>query len=280
MYLSQHYEDYMHLMKVHSLSGGKTSSYMAVHYPADYNVFALVTIDDSKCSPTDKGLIQKVSDKIGKEFIATAEDDSTLIAMLDLEQLLGKEITWLTGKSFEKTIGNQFLPNKLIRYCTTEMKIRPIWDWWYKNFNQKIKMGIGYRYDEKERAERFTTSFKGITGKRGIRNKWEELEWREGWFPLIDDKIGHYQVYQWSEKSGIKFPKDSNCVGCFHKPVQQLRKNWDDNTSKLQWFSNQEMKSKGTWKDNITYEQIKKVGIQQDFFFGTGSGCEAGFCTD
>ena len=268
------------MKKIHSLSGGKTSSYMAVHYPADYNVFALVTIDDPKCSPTDKGLIKKVSDKIGKEFIATAEDDSTLIAMFDLEQLLGKEITWLTGKSFEKTIGNQFLPNKLIRYCTTEMKIRPIWDWWYKNFNQKIKMGIGYRYDEKERAERFTTSFKGITGKRGTRNKWEELEWREGWFPLIDDKIGHYQVYQWSEKSGIKFPKDSNCVGCFHKPVQQLRKNWDDNTSKLQWFADKEKIGKGSWKENINYEQIKKIGIQQDFFFGTGSGCEGGFCTD
>ena len=34
---------------VNSLSGGKTSSYMAVHYPADYNVFALVTTLDKKC---------------------------------------------------------------------------------------------------------------------------------------------------------------------------------------------------------------------------------------
>lgn len=96
---------YLFNMKtIHSLSGGKTSSYMAVHYPADYNLFALVTIDDINCQPKDKGLIQKVSDKIGKDFIATAEDNSTLIAMFDLEQLIGKEIIWVTGKSFDNVI--------------------------------------------------------------------------------------------------------------------------------------------------------------------------------
>jgi len=267
---------------VHSLSGGKTSSYMAVHYPADYNIFALVTIDDFSCSPS-KDLVKKVSDKIGKEFIATAEDDKTLIAMFDLEQKLGKEIIWVTGLSFDKIVDTKggLLPSKLRRFCTTEMKIRPIWDWWYKNIGEKIRMGIGYRFDEKERAERFNTSFKGIIGKlNGGRNKWEEIEWREGWFPLIDNKIGHYTVYQWAQKSGIEFPKDSNCVGCFHKPVQQLRKNWDDHRNKLKWFASQEQKGKGNWKEDISYSQIKKVGLQQDFFFGTGSGCQAGFCTD
>jgi diphthamide synthase (EF-2-diphthine--ammonia ligase) len=33
---------------VNSLSGGKTSSYLAVHYPADYNVFSLVRTDDKR----------------------------------------------------------------------------------------------------------------------------------------------------------------------------------------------------------------------------------------
>jgi hypothetical protein len=30
------------MITVNSLSGGKTSSYLAKHYPADYNLFALV----------------------------------------------------------------------------------------------------------------------------------------------------------------------------------------------------------------------------------------------
>ena len=29
-----------------------------------------------------------------------------------------------------------------------------------------------------------------------------------------------------------------------------------------------------------TYEQIKQMMIQSEFQFGTGSGCQAGFCTD
>jgi diphthamide synthase (EF-2-diphthine--ammonia ligase) len=77
---------------INSLSGGKTSSYMAIHYPADYNIFSLVTINEPKAAPKDYKLTQYVSDKIGKEFIATAEDDATLIVMRDLEQILGKEI--------------------------------------------------------------------------------------------------------------------------------------------------------------------------------------------
>jgi len=86
---------------INSLSGGKTSSYMAVHYPADYNIFALVTIEDNNCRPKDESIIKYVSDKIGRYFIATAEDDSTLYAMRDLEQLVGKEIIWVVGESFD-----------------------------------------------------------------------------------------------------------------------------------------------------------------------------------
>jgi hypothetical protein len=268
---------------VASLSGGKTSSYMAVHYPADYNVFSLVTIEDPKCSPKDKGLIQKVSDKLGKEFIATAEDDKTLQVIFDLEQMIGREIIWVNGRTFEqvnrKATGGKGLPNQMWRFCTTEMKMRPIWDWWYKNIKEKIAMNIGFRFDEKERAERISTSFKGIVGNSGTRNKWEEIEWREARFPLIDNKIGHYTVKQWADSSGLIFPEDSNCVGCFWKPVQQLRKNWDDNPDKMQWFADQESESK-RWKKEMTYDQVKKVGLQQDFFFGTGSGCQAGYCTD
>jgi len=267
---------------IHSLSGGKTSSYMAVHYPADYNIFALVRIDDVNCKPKDSAIIKYVSEKINQEFIATAEDDSTLFAMMELEQIIGKEIIWVTGNSFDYIIDKKggWLPSVLRRFCTTEMKIKPIFDWWYAHIGEKIRMGIGYRYDEMERKTRFSTSFRGIVGKRGTRNKWEDIEWREGWFPLIDDKISYPKIIEWAENCGIFFPNDSNCVGCFHKRDMQIRKNWIDNPEKLLWFSNQEKKGKVTWKNGISYDKIKELSIQQDFIFGGGSGCQGGFCTD
>ena len=71
------------MQTVNSLSGGQTSSYIAANYPADYNVFALVTTDDKSCIYPDKKIRQIVSDKINKEFIGTLEDDLIITTILD-----------------------------------------------------------------------------------------------------------------------------------------------------------------------------------------------------
>lgn len=268
---------------VNSLSGGKTSSYMATHYPADYDIFALVRINDHRASPKDPWLARAVSDKINADFIATAEDDKTLVLMLELEQKIGREITWVTGPTFDEVISSKkALPNRRWRFCTSEMKIQPIFNWWRQNIGEVVDMRIGYRYDESERADRFTDTNKVVIGKSksGKRNKWGLVKWRNGLFPLIEDKILHYHVKQWSLKSGLVFPEDSNCVGCFWKDVQQLRRNWHDNRDKMQWFSDQEASTGRRFKKEMKYSSVKKLMIQQDFDFGTGSGCMAGACHD
>jgi hypothetical protein len=264
-----------------SISGGKTSAYLAKHYPTDENIFALVRIEDRKCTPKDKTLVQKVSDKIGMEFIATAESDTTLTLMFDLEQLLGKEIIWTTGDTFEQVcLKRKALPNLMMRFCTTEMKMKPIFEFCYNHFGM-VEMNIGFRFDEMERANSQNTKFKTIVGQSANgRNKWAEIEWRECKYPLIENRIGHYQVGQWANSTGLIFPPDSNCVGCFWKNPQQLRKNFDDEPLKMQWFADMEEKLKRKWKKEMSYDKIKTIGLQQDFYFGTGSGCQAGFCTD
>jgi hypothetical protein len=77
---------------VNSLSGGKTSSYIAANYPADYNVFSLVRTDDKNCMFPDKKIRQEVSDRLGVEFIGTLEEDMIIYTMLDLEQFIGTKI--------------------------------------------------------------------------------------------------------------------------------------------------------------------------------------------
>lgn len=274
---------------VNSISGGKTSSYMAYHYKTDYNVFALVTIDDISCRPKDNSIVKYVSDKIGKDFVATAESDITLYTMRDLEQLLGSEITWLTGDSFEKVINTKkALPNMMWRFCTTEMKIRPIFDWWISNFDEKIDMSIGFRYDEKERGFDYKTGkkkpekpFKHIVGKHSNgNNKWAETYWRYEHYPLISDRIVHPTVDKWVKSTNLIFPPDSNCVGCFWKDIQQLRMNWQNEPLKMRWFSKMEQLMNRKFKKEMTYNDISSIGLQGDFIFGTGSGCQSGYCTD
>jgi len=265
---------------VNSISGGKTSSYLAKHYPADYNLFSLVRIEDEKCTPKDKKLVQLVSDKIGMEFIATAESDLTLKVVLDLEQLIGTEIKWLTGRTFEQIIKDKsnYLPNQMTRFCTTEMKLKPIAEFCRNEIKEIVSTRLGIRYDEDHRVNYDNTSFKFHNGfSENGRNKWITEKYRELEYPLVDDKIEHFEIYKWSLSTNLIFPKDSNCVGCFHKPVQQLRKNWDDEPLKMQWFANQETGRK-KFKKEMKYETIKKIGLQTDFIFGGGSGCNSGGC--
>jgi len=275
------------MITVNSISGGKTSSYMSVHYRADIDIFSLVTIEDPRCSPKDRGLIQMISDKIGREFIATAESDLTLKALFDLEQMKGTPITWVVGDTFETVIKKQggILPNFMLRFCTNQMKIKPIFDYLYPKYGI-VNMNIGFRYDEMERANYQNTHFKTIIGKREDgKNRWGDIEWRVNNYPMINDKVLHSDVAKWTLKTGLKFPSDSNCVGCFHKPLQQLRKNYEDEPNKMRWFAEQEKPTKSgnklmQWKKEMSYSNIKRLGLQTDFAFGTGTGCQGGFCTD
>lgn len=217
------------------------------------------------------------------EFVGTPEDPQTLVAIMEMEQMYGKEIIWLRGESFDKRIEyKKALPNQNSRWCTQDMKLKVVFDWWFTYVGDPCIMQIGYRYDELERANRFTTSYNfpyacNLYGQN--RQKWREIEWRLGEFPLIEDKIIHKHVIDfWKDK--IQFPMDSNCQMCFWKNPQQLRKNFDTNPAIMQWAKRKEKETGNRLKHDMSLEEIEQLGLQMDFNFGTGSGCQAGFCTD
>src|SRR5690606_18215824 len=130
---------------VNSISGGKSSFYMAMHNPADINIFACVCIDYPPARPKDPEVLKYVLDKLDGNFIASAEREKTLKAMMDIEQVLGKEIVWVRGKSFDQIIDeNSALPTWARRFCTTEMKIIPMFEYLYPRYGKTIH-NIGFR---------------------------------------------------------------------------------------------------------------------------------------
>lgn len=288
------------MITVNSLSGGKTSSYMAVHYPADVNLFALITIEDVRATPKDKKLVQMVSDKIGKEFIATAEDNRTLTVMFDLEQIIGKEIVWLNERTYDSLFREKHffggIPNRLPswarRYCTVELKMVPIFKYCFLNVLQSetdaVKMRIGYRVDEPHRkvnflskdAEfmRFPIACKTYLTKKQIH---KTFHWRTADFPLIDDVITNFDVIRYWKDKHLVFPPQSNCAGCFHKDEVSLNLQWDEAPAQMQWFADQEKLNKGTWLDNgLKYEKIKDMQFTMPLDFEmAGVSCSGG-CTD
>lgn len=273
-----------------SISGGKTSAYLAANYPTEYNIFALVTTSDKECIYPDKKLRQVVSDKIGREFIGTLEDDIIIHTILDLEQFIGRRIDWVAGLTFDDVIDTKggFLPSWARRFCTTWLKIEPIFKYWKNNINEPVLMNIGYRLSEQSRAETIIKKLNknGLqehktiikTNKNG-RNKWASIEWRKPNFPLITDFIERQDINKYWNNKPVKFAKYNNCVGCFHAKSYKLKEQSKLHPKKFDWFIKQEQKDKGTFKENISYKKIKESNFTLNIPFDyDAEGCESGFC--
>jgi hypothetical protein len=276
---------------VNSLSGGKSSSYIAKEFPADYNVFALVRSSDKSIMYPDKKVRQIVSDKIGTEFIATLEMDQIITIMLDLEQYIGKEIIWVTGITFDELIiqKKNYLPNMFARFCTTELKMIPIFEWWRSTIGEVVFMNIGYRHGEERRKLKMEKrlnhngieEFKTIVGTRGGgQNKWGDIPWRKPLFPLIGDRIkkDHIESY-WKDKP-VAFTKGyyNNCVGCFWKNPLLLSIMNKENSHKMKWFENKEIETGNRWRKEISYTQINSWHPYTELSFDDFNECDSGYC--
>tara|TARA_S200002703_G_C3786130_1_gene242365 strand:- start:969 stop:1814 length:846 start_codon:yes stop_codon:yes gene_type:complete len=279
------------MITVNSLSGGKTSSYIAANYPADYDVFALVRIEHEASKFPDKKIRQQVEDRIQAPFIATAEDDMIIYTMLDLEQYIGRKITWVTGETFDKVLdGAGTLPDPLRRYCTTEMKMQPMFDWWRNTINKPCEFRLGFRANEMSRAKRTTEKtnangyleMKAIVGKRKTRNKWGLIEWQKPVYPLIIDNVYKDNIEEYWKDKSVRFAWMNNCVGCFHKTPLLIRKMQETHKSKLDWFASKERikHHKDVWyKDkNLSFSDISKWNLQTELFDDDFNECDSGYC--
>ena len=281
------------MQKINSLSGGKTSAYIAANYPAEYNVFSLVRTNDKNCIFPDEKIRQLVSDKINAEFIGTLEDNQIIYTMLELEQFIGKKINWVSGKTFDEIIirkDKKYLPNVTQRFCTTEMKLKPIFDWWLKNINNPVEMRIGFRANEQSRAKTMIektnssglSEFKTIIGKSktGNRNKWKNIGWQKPVFPLIKDAIFKDQIEEYWKNKPVNFAYMNNCVGCFHRSPVLLKYMSEKHPEKFDWFINAEKDGYGqrTFKNGTTYEKIKNTFKQIELFDEDFKECDSGSC--
>lgn len=278
---------------VTSISGGKSSAYIAANYPADRLVFALVRIEDDRCKFPDAVIRRQVEDRIQKPFIGTAEDDMIIYTMLDLEQFLGQQIHWVSGISYDEVVDTKggLLPNKLHRFCTSHLKIEPIFYWWAEHVGHPVTMNIGYRANEVRRANKmlsrvnsdgflvFEATFEkhGIGRHKGL-NKWEKVPWQSPCFPLIDNGIYKDNIENFWEGKPVRFAPLNNCIGCFHRHPMLLKKMAMYAPEKMNWFARQEHIGKGTWRTGVTYDKIINHPMQIELDFSDFSECDSGYC--
>ena len=214
--------------------------------------------------------------------------DDIIHTILDLEQYIGQKITWLTGKTFDEIIQRKdkiYLPNKTQRFCTIEMKLKPIMNWWYSKVNEPVEMRIGYRANEMRRAKNMIAKLddgmqtdKFIIGKhKDGRNKWQSISWRKPVFPLIKDNIYKDNIENYWQSKPVRFATLNNCVGCFHRSPILLKKMSETNAKQFDWFMNIET-DKARFKTGLTYKQIKETKLQSEISFDDFTECDSGYC--
>lgn len=177
--------DHNKLISVNSISGGRTSSFMALHFKADHNIFACVEQEHIQTTPEGRRMrdrnpyllaAQNWLRRFNPGFWATAEDDRTIIA---LHRLTHEMKTWEHdyyrgaievvfahnyGKSrydtFDKIVAD-FLPNARKRICTEMLKVYPIYRYLKRNVisghrdeptKDPVEIRIGFRLDEVDRT--------------------------------------------------------------------------------------------------------------------------------
>jgi len=281
------------MITVNSISGGKTSAYLMKHYPANINIFSLVRVEDKDnlwMKGKDEKTRQLVSDKIGKEFIGTVEMDKIIYTILDLEQHTGQGVNWVAGDTFEQVIkkhGN-YLPNKMARFCTTDMKIIPIFNFLKENTELPVRMRIGLRPTEKNRManileradENGLEYFKTIVGKSksGKQNKWGEVPYRYAEFPLIEDNIQKDTIYNYWDNQKVRFAYRNNCVGCVNRNPLFLSHIAQKDKESFNWFVKQEEKTGNTFNTEAAYKDILRFGVQNQLFDEDFDDCDSGYC--
>jgi 3'-phosphoadenosine 5'-phosphosulfate sulfotransferase (PAPS reductase)/FAD synthetase len=252
-----------------SFSGGRTSAYM---------LYRILEAHDMSL-PNDAKVI----------FCNTGkEHEATLDFVRDIEKQWNVSIVWLefvreqpkfkivnydtasrNGEPFAEMIEmKQFLPNSVMRFCTTELKIHPITRYMAATGYEEFQTFAGIRADEPRRVVKLRETLQAPLAIAGVRQADVQAFWKANSFDL-----------------GIEFRDRvtplGNCDLCFMKGGNQLMSIIQREPNRAVWWAEQEKKIGGRFsKDRPDYTQMMEFGKNQTDMFDQNEETIACFCGD
>jgi len=252
-----------------SFSGGRTSGYML------YKVL-------------EAGGGQLPSDAIVCFANTGKEDEATLKFVQACSDNWNVEIHWVeyqdaepafvrvdfqtasrNGEPFAEMIEmKQFLPNSVMRFCTTELKIHPITRYMASIGHEEFQTFAGIRADEPRRVIKLRETLQAPLATAGVRQADVQAFWKANSFDL-----------------GIEFRDKvtplGNCDLCFMKGGNQLMSIIQREPNRAIWWAEQEKKIGGRFsKDRPDYTQMMEFGKNQTDMFDQNEETIACFCGD
>lgn len=238
-----------------SFSGGRTSGYMLWRIlqahggtlPDDVHV---IFADTGQEHPNTYAFVRRCTDQWGIHIEWVSMDKGNYATPFDA--LIAKK---------------NYLPNPVARFCTTEMKIKPIAAFMRAKYEVWDNI-IGIRADEPKRVS-------------SMRGK-ETPEWVTR-MPLADIGVTETDVFGFWKKQNfdLDLPRGfSNCVGCFMKSAAQLIAIEQMQPGSLEWYATKEAEIGGTFRsDRPSYAKLIEFSSRQGMMLADEPLMEC-FCHD
>ena len=162
------------------------------------------------------------------------------------------------GEPFEMIINRnpKYLPNATQRFCTGDLKIKPMKRFMKSKGFKYWNCFIGIRYDEPLRWGKYLPN-----------------QQKEPWFyimPLYEKKINKNSVFYFWRKQNFDLKINShagNCDLCFmkgrHKIISLIR----ENNALADWWIKQEKQTGATFRKGLSYAQMKEMANVPEFNF-------------
>jgi len=156
-----------------------------------------------------------------------------------------REVTYETasrrGEPFTGLIDKRkYLPNVVQRFCTQDLKIRPI-KWFMMGLGHRYWTNVvGIRYDEPGRWSKV----RGIAEKEG----WDT------WLPLVDWKVTKPMVLEYWKGMPFDLQMEhyqGNCDLCFLKGRNKIKRLLTEHPEKADWWIEQEQKVGGSFRKDL-----------------------------
>lgn len=226
-----------------SMSGGRTSGMMAKimcdNIPEDQRIVCFA--NTGKEHEETLFFVQNIENNFGIKVHWLEYDDTP-----EGFRVVDYETASRNGEPYAKLIKKRkYLPNAVTRYCTTELKIRPI-----KKFMQSLGFSewynaIGIRYDEPRRYNRLANACS--------KEPYESIA------PLYDMRITKPMVLNfWAKQSfDLNIPNYlGNCDMCFLKSRAKLKEIIKKEPNRVRWWVEQENATGKTFRNGLSYERL------------------------
>lgn len=243
-----------------SFSGGRTSAYLLWHVLAAHG-----------------GIMPEGGHAI---FANTGREHE---ATLEFVHRIGSEwchITWVEadGKGYRSTdfasasrngepfaeliASRKYLPNPVARFCTSDLKVKPMTQFMRDRVGDEFTTVLGLRADEPRRVAKVRSD-----ATRDIA------------VPMASAGVTREMVLQWWLRMpfDLKLPNDDpafgNCDLCFLKSRERTDRVIAHEPARAEWWAAQEEAIGGTFrKDRPTYRQmLHQVTVQGQLFAGCGN---------